>query len=309
MYAIQSVNGAWNSVINNKDQAQTQTLNVTIEHPQTAQAAQLIAMTGSSVDATTGVAIQGSAIRNDGTFSPDAATTLQTNGSSVACYVALLSVVLVRVVVPFPTPLTVVSSARSFGVAAPASLATAYGDNVSLRDSAGGACTAGLSYSSPSQVNFELPAGVSTGAAVVTIGTQTAMLRIAAVAPGSFTLNGSGLAAAYVVRVAPGNVQTVESVFATQNGSYVAAPIDLIPSTDQFYLILFGTGIRGAGNSVVVTVGGVNEPVAYTGPQGGYPGLDQINVLLPSQLAGSGTVEIALVAAGIAANTVNVAIQ
>jgi uncharacterized protein (TIGR03437 family) len=77
----------------------------------------------------------------------------------------------------------------------------------------------------------------------------------------------------------------------------------------QVYLILYGTGIRGAGNNVTVTVGGVNAQVLYSGPQGEFVALDQINILLPPQLAGSGTANIVLSADGAAANTVNVAIQ
>jgi len=86
-------------------------------------------------------------------------------------------------------------------------------------------------------------------------------------------------------------------------------PINLSPSTDQFYLILYGTGIRGAGSDVTVAIRGINAPVAYVGPQGTIPGLDQVNVLLPPQLAGSGTVSIVLTAALKAANVVNIAIQ
>ena len=57
-----------------------------------------------------------------------------------------------------------------------------------------------------------------------------------------------------------------------------------------------------------MTVNGVNVPVLYAG-NGGYPGIDQINVMLPASLAGSGTVALQLTASGIAANTLQVAIQ
>lgn len=61
-------------------------------------------------------------------------------------------------------------------------------------------------------------------------------------------------------------------------------------------------------SNVTVTVNGVNAPVLYAG-NGGYPGIDQINVLLPASLAGSGTVTLQLTASGIAANPVQVAIH
>jgi uncharacterized protein (TIGR03437 family) len=185
------------------------------------------------------------------------------------------------------------------GPAAPASLTTAYGSNlgstVSVQDSAGVAHPATLLYTSATQINFEIPASVSIGAALVTIGTQTAMVQIAPVAPSLYILNSSGLAAAYVVQVGNGGVQTVESD---------STPINV--SSGQVYLILYGTGIRGAGSNVTVTIGGVNAPVAYSGPAPSTPGLDQVNVLIPAQLAGSGTVNIVLRAASIAANVVKI---
>jgi len=310
-YAIQAANGALNIIVNNKDQAQN--LSVTLHLPQAAPAAQLIQMTGPSLNATSGVAIQGAPILPNGAFSPGPAVTLPVSGSSVSCYVSPLTAALIQIAPPATPPLTIVSSANPTRLAAPESLATAYGSNlassVSLRDSAGVASAATLVYTSPTQINFEVPAGISIGAARVTIGAQTAALQIAAAAPGLFTLNGAALAAAYVIHVAPGNVQTVEPVFTIQNGSYVAAPVSLSPPSDQFYLILFGTGIRGAGSNVAVSINGSNAPVAYAGPQDAYAGLDQVNVQLPPQLAGSGTVNIALTADSIASNIVNIAIQ
>jgi uncharacterized protein (TIGR03437 family) len=132
---------------------------------------------------------------------------------------------------------------------------------------------------------------------VVSIGTQTAALLISAIAPELYTLNSAGLAAAYVVRVSASGIQTEVSV---------SAPIDV--SSGQVYLILFGTGIRGAGSNVSVTIGGINAPVEYAGPQGVTPGLDQVNVLIPPQLAGSGIAKIVLTAASIAANAVNITV-
>ena len=308
-YAIKAANGALTIVINNKDPVQN--LNVTIQLPQTAQPAQLIQMTGPSLQVTTGVAIQGSAIQVNGAFSPGPATTLPISGSSVSCYVSPLTAVLVQIAASSTPPLTILSSANPTGLAAPESLATAYGTNlaasVSLTDSSGVAHAATLNYTSPSQINFEIPAGISIGAATVTVGTQKAAVQIAAVAPGLFTLNGAGLAAAYVVRVSPGNVQTLEPVFTAQNGTYVAVPIDISQSADQYYLSLYGTGIRGAGR-VTVAIQGIDAPVSYAGPQGSIAGLDQVNVLLPPQLAGRGTVNIALTADSNAANAVNIAI-
>jgi hypothetical protein len=60
------------------------------------------------------------------------------------------------------------------------------------------------------------------------------------------------------------------------------------------YLSIFATGVRNA-QSVAVTVGGQSVPVTYSGPQGKYAGLDQINVgPLPASLAGRGRVNIVM---------------
>jgi uncharacterized protein (TIGR03437 family) len=311
-YAIEAANGAWNIIINNNDQ--TQTLNVTINLPQPTASATLLAMTGPSLDATTGIAIQGATIQPNGAFTPGPATALQTSGSSITCTVSPLSVALVQVAAPSTPPLTILSSASGLRVAAPASYTSAYGSgltsSVSLCDSAGVTFSPTVIYSSATQVNFEVPAGVAVGASVVTVGTQSAPLQIATAAPGLFALNASGLLAGYTI-VVSGGVQTAVPSFTVQNGVEAAVPIVLsqLPSTDQVYLILYGTGIRGAGNSVTVAINGINAPVLYSGPQGEYADLDQVNVLLPPQLAGSGFANIVLTAAGTASNSVNVLIE
>src|SRR5208283_4187732 len=97
--------------------------------------------------------------------------------------------------------------------------------SVTLRDSAGVSYAPAVIYSSPTQVNFELPAGIAMGASVVTLGSQSAALELAAVAPGLFSLNTAGLAAAYAIVVGPGNTQTVAAIFAVDDGVIVYVPI------------------------------------------------------------------------------------
>ncbi len=284
-YAIQAVSGALSIIINNKDE--NLYLSVTLKLPQAASFATLIQMSGPALSATTGITIQGSSIQQDGTFSPGPALII----STAPFMVSPLSAVLIHVLAPSIPPLTIA------GPAAPASLTSAYGSNlgstVSVQDSAGVTHSATLLYVSSTQINFEIPDTASIGAAVVTIGTQTAMVLIAPVAPSLYILN--GLAAAYVIQVSVAGVQTVLPV---------STPINL--SSGQVYLILYGTGIRGAGNNVGVTIGGITATVAYAGPAGTTPGLDQVNVLIPPQLAGHGTVDVVLSAALIDANVVKI---
>lgn len=62
-------------------------------------------------------------------------------------------------------------------------------------------------------------------------------------------------------------------------------------------------------NNTQVTIGGVNAQVLYAGPQMVFPGLDQINVVIPQSLAGKGNVPLVMTTASIPTNTVNVTIQ
>jgi uncharacterized protein (TIGR03437 family) len=153
------------------------------------------------------------------------------------------------------------------------------------------------------------------GAAAVTITAgdgvaATAQVQIAAVAPGVYTLNSSGLARGYVLRISGGS-EFIEDVFEIDiTGAVIARPIT-ISNGDQVYLVGYGTGFRAAGGDIGATIGGVIAPVLYAGPQGVQPGIDQFNVLIPPEL-GTGSaqsVEIVLTAAGQAANKVNITVQ
>lgn len=184
------------------------------------------------------------------------------------------------------------------------------GAAVNVQDAAGFVRPAPLFYVSPTQINFEIPAGTAVGNATVTvIGTGTnfsAPLQIVNVAPGVFTLNGQGLAAALVLRVHADATQSVENVYqADAGGNVVALPIDLGPETEQVYLLIYGTGVRNA-RSVTATVGGASVPVLFAGAQGTYVGEDQINVgPLPRSLAGQAKVNVTIIADGIGANVTN----
>jgi uncharacterized protein (TIGR03437 family) len=189
------------------------------------------------------------------------------------------------------------------------------GTAVSILDSAGAKWQAPLIYVSPGKINYLIPAGVALGTATVTIAPasgppQSAQIQVAGVAPGVFTLNDSGLVMATVVRIS-GDQQTSEDVYQLDaTGAVVARPIDLGPDTDQLSLIVSGTGFRAAGTSQTsVTINGVDAPVSFAGAQGTMLGVDQATVSIPRSLAGSGSVDLVLTAAGQTANTVKVAFQ
>ena len=138
----------------------------------------------------------------------------------------------------------------------------------------------------------------------------SANLQIENTAPGIFTQNtdGKGVPAALVVRVAGDGSMVSEPVYTcvAGAGSCQPAPIDLGVGQFQVYLLLFGTGIRNARaiTEVSAAIGGISTPVSYAGPQGQFVGLDQVNLVLPGELARRGTVDLILTVNSKPANTV-----
>ena len=207
------------------------------------------------------------------------------------------------------------AAAQMAGLPYPAALG---GTTVTIADSAGAQQSAQISYVSPSQVNYIVPHGTALGPATVTVAVDniaisSAPATIGTIDPGLFLFSGTNLVAANVLRVHADNSETVDNVYTINaSGALVPAPIDLSPATDQVFLVLYGTGWRAhsaASNSVAVTAGGVSLPLYYAGAQPQYPGLDQIDVLLPQSLAGKGDVVIQVVVDGQAANPGHVTIK
>src|SRR5439155_25227281 len=123
------------------------------------------------------------------------------------------------------------------------------GSSVAISDFAGALRLGALSFVSPGQINYVLPAPTAIGLATVTVtsasgATSSGTVQIARVAPGLFQINTAGVAAATAVRVNPDSSQTPVTVFqcGTTAESCVPAPID--PSKGPGYLTLYGTGIR-----------------------------------------------------------------
>jgi uncharacterized protein (TIGR03437 family) len=200
------------------------------------------------------------------------------------------------------------SGLANTAVSASGSLSTALGGTtVTITDSKGASAPAPLFYVSPAQVNYAAPASLALGQATVAVksgdgATHNGTVTIVDVQPGVFTFNAAGLVAGSIVR-ATDSGQVVENVYAVDGaGNVVAAPVDV--SKDQVYMVFYATGIRRAPQSqVTVSIGGVNVPVAYSGTQGFFTGLDQVNVQLPASLAGRGDVPVVLSVAGKQANT------
>lgn len=185
------------------------------------------------------------------------------------------------------------------------------GVSVTLVDSAGATHQAQLFYVSPSQLSFLVPSDIPKGGAVLRIAPAngapiSVVIRIGAVAPGLFAANknGEGVAAAQIVRVHPDGSQDAPQateVYDPASGTCVPAPIEAASAGDEIYLVLYGTGIRNHSAPVTLRINGQDLPVLYAGPQSEYPGLDQVNMLLPADLP-SGPAEISISVDGISSN-------
>jgi uncharacterized protein (TIGR03437 family) len=218
-------------------------------------------------------------------------------------------------------PNSIVASYPIFGATIASSTAAASspswpttlgGATVTVTDSAGATRTAQISYASPTQLNFVVPSGTADGVATVkvTVGTSSTAgsLNVVSTYPNLFSVNNSGLAAAYVQYQ---NGQ-ISNVWQLQNGATVPQAVSAGSAGNSAYLILVGSGLGGASGStsqVTATIGGVNATVVYAGAEGTYPGADQYNILIPPSLAGKGQVDVVVTAAGLPSNTVTITLQ
>ena len=194
---------------------------------------------------------------------------------------------------------------------------TLNGASVTVTDSNGSQSPMPLFYAGPLQINAEIPSGVGTGAAVLTVTTPSGGIEstviLAAVAPALFSANGDGKGppAAQVVTTHADLTQTFTYPYNCAAGTCTTMPISFGSATDQTALVLYGTGIRNraALSDVTVQIGPQSLPAFYAGAAPTYVGLDQVNVQLPRSLAGSGTESLSVSVAGTASNVLMVTFQ
>lgn len=148
-------------------------------------------------------------------------------------------------------------------------------------DSQGRELDALLTYVGSTQINFVMPAGSGLGGAVMRIVQahqirKTATFSIVRVEPGIFTADASGTGHAAV-------------------------------TMSEGIVSLYGTGWRyGDGAAIEATIGGIRADVLFSGPQGQYPGLDQMNLRIPAELRGRGRMDAVIRVNGITTNPVQI---
>src|ERR1035437_8266464 len=184
---------------------------------------------------------------------------------------------------------------------------------VIVKDAAGSTREAQLYFISANQINYVVPDQTSAGTATVTVTKNgqtvgSGTIQVAAIAPGIFAANGNGQGAASAEAVKY-PAQTWQFTAACPAvGSCVTVPFDVGTAATPVYLELYGTGIRGTKSSVTATIGGAAAAATW-GVQSQYPGMDQVNLLVPTSLAGRGDVDVVIAVDGMAANTVRVNIK
>ena len=132
-----------------------------------------------------------------------------------------------------------------------------------------------------------------------------AEINITRTALGIFTANsnGHGVYAGHVIHMHADGSQASGSsaILDTSQNTYLPNPIDMGPPDDRFpWSYTVSDRRRLSDADVTATINGMS--IALTSAaQGTYPGLDQVNLELPREIAGAGTVEIVLTVEGQAA--------
>jgi uncharacterized protein (TIGR03437 family) len=189
------------------------------------------------------------------------------------------------------------------------------GITVQVTDSNGNTQLAPLLYVSSTLINMLVPCGLANGTAKLAVQqgsttTQTGTLTMDGSAPGLYSMNMDGAGVAVALRYSATGQVIQEQLFncgPTAPRSCLGVPLSLGSTTDTLYVELYGTGIRGA-KSVQAFVAGQSVPTQFAA-QSSFAGLDQVNIAIPTSLAGTGTARVYVVAHGVYSNVVSVTLQ
>jgi len=220
---------------------------------------------------------------------------------------------------------------------APLSIASLYGTNFAPSIAVAGApplpftmlgttvlvngAFAPLFFVSPGQVNFQVPAILSSGPTAVTLtilqGAQASSVSVVVkpYAPGLFTTNaqGSGQASALIAGTAslaapegvvegsrPAKRGEYVSLYCTGLGDVTNRPASGTPAASSPLSMTVATPS--------VTIGGAPATVQFSGLAPGYVGLYQVNAQVPGGAAPGDNAPVVLTIAGVSSNTATIAI-
>ncbi len=138
------------------------------------------------------------------------------------------------------------------------------------------------------QINFVIPASVPPGTSPVIVnnGGQHVNASVSiGPGPGVFSLNGMGMGEGAMLH----------------SWTWQAGPFSVTTGGQATPISIFMTGLD-LGVEPVVTIGGVPATVTWFGNVPGYPGLEQINILLSGSMAGAGRVPVTVTSNGQTSN-------
>jgi uncharacterized protein (TIGR03437 family) len=143
-------------------------------------------------------------------------------------------------------------------------------------------------YVSSTQVNFVVPAETEQGTADVVITTADGVqmhsaIKVAAAAPGIFTIDGTGRGPAFTIDV---------STLLCQQ---------FIPDDGARRFIIYATGVHGAAQ-VSVTLNGQPVVIEAIKPSLALPGLDQVHIAIPAIISLPATATMIIKADGVESN-------
>ncbi|MBS1871611.1 MAG: hypothetical protein JSU00_00245 [Acidobacteria bacterium] len=239
---------------------------------------------------------------------------------------------------PAAAAIVAVSSANYQTPVAPASLVTLFGSNPATStataqlDSAGqlptvlagvtvqaGGQAAQLLYVSPTQINLVMPASIASGTVEIVVtgpnSTASATVEVKNAAPALFSSDFSG-----------GGPGAILNGVTYAGGPFTIETTANLGDDKRTRLSIYGTGIRYAGNpfldstitnaAAAVTAQALDSagnvytlPVEYAGAAPLYFGLDQVNVVLPPQLDGLGTLSLTISTTTASSNVVTFAVD
>lgn len=152
-----------------------------------------------------------------------------------------------------------------------------------------GGTPARMQYVSPGQVNFLVPQSVSPGNPSVTLNNGSNMMNgsiaVGPAGPGMFAMTGMGMGQGAMLH---GTLWTAGPFSTTTNGQTTPVAI-------------YVTGLD-LSTKPAVSLGGVPAEVTWWGNVADYPGLQQINISLPMNVAGAGRVPVTVTSSGVMSN-------
>jgi uncharacterized protein (TIGR03437 family) len=171
-----------------------------------------------------------------------------------------------------------------------------------------------LFYTSPLQVNFQIPFEVSSSTASVTFtrsedgAKQTVQLPMKPAHPGIYTSTGEGAGPAIAAHTAAQGLVSASSP--SSRGEWLMLYADgLGPVTPGVPSGAAPSGLSGTVNPVSVSVGGVDSEVYFAGLVPGFIGLYQVNFRVPPGAPTGMAVPLTLTVAGVQSNTSTLSIQ